>query len=1251
LFRAFLVSLGLHQPLLSAADYFVDSSGGNDANSGTTSNAAWQSLSKVNATTFSPGDVIRFKAGGSWTGSLNPKGSGAPGNPIIIDQYGTGGKPLIDGNGVNGTGTTGGGAVYLFNQEYWEINNLEVINDAASDGERRGIHIAAANYGTVDHIHIKNCYVHNIRGRLSTTDGDLIAKRTGGIIVETITDSSTPTRFNDVLIEGNTITTVRNQGIVAAGNRSGQSDYPLTPAWNTRRASNLIIRGNTISDVTKNALILRLADSTCLVEWNVCFNTATLDTGNTMFTAACDGVVFQFNEGYENHAGPLGDHDGSLYDADLRSTSITFQYSYSHDNAHGLFWNYPSASGPNSNIIVRYNISRNDRGNIFSFSGDSGGEATTYIYNNTIYLPPGSANLVCDARSGIHTYYMSNNVFYILGAGVAYDFGSNTRFFDYNTFYGLHPASEPPDAHKLTSDPLLVAPGTGGNGLASLAGYQLQAGSPCIDSGAGIAGNGGRDFFGNPVPFNTATDRGAHEFMGAAATNLPPGILTGPQNQSVQAGANVAFNVAATGTAPLAFQWRKNGGVILNETATSLALSAVTTNDAGGYDVIVTNAFGSVTSAVATLSVTLPADSSGGVVIAEIYNGGGKTGASYTRDYVVLKNTSGGIVNVANWSLQHLKAGVWQPPFVLPNINLPAGGYYLVEAYYDGGTANGATLTADATTPQSSAWNFSTGSGGAVALVNNANTLTGCTSTNIVDLFGWVSTAGNCYEGAGVSAAGSATQSNQRLANGCQDTDSNPDDFVLGTPTGHSSLTPVDPCGGCSAPLIVLEPAPVVVTEGVNASLFVSASGTSPAYQWRKNATLLAGATGSLLSFSPATTNDVGSYDVIVINACGSVTSGVATVTVTPAGTNAPDVNPADFINPRFANVTVTSGVKFADVINYQGVPTSLYLDVYEPTGDTAANRPVIVWVHGGGFRTGSSRSQGYIVTYSTEFAQRGYVCLAIDYRLRSGTDMPTQESELPAEQDAAADCNTAFQWIRSNAATYGINTNWMFVAGGSAGGRTACVFSFHEGPDTNVCAECTSAILTNGINTVPPVDWDRSGVIANADLWGSPEPVMRWYQLDTNDVPTVIIHGTADATIDYQNSLDLYAGLVNAGVTVELNPLVGYGHTPTSANSQIIPWVANFFAQEWTKKLAAVSPVTPPQLGNVGVTPGGMFQFSFTNAPGLGFTVMSATNLSLPLGNWSVAGVMSEAAPGQYEFSQVLSTNGPFTFFRVRQP
>jgi hypothetical protein len=132
-----------------AASYYVDSATGNDANSGTSPGAPWKILAKVTGRIFLPGDSILFKSGGKWTGQLNPKGSGAAGNPIVIAQYGSGAKPVIDA-----AGATGNGAVYLFNQEYWEINNLEIINDAATGADRRGVYLSASNFvgNVVDHL-------------------------------------------------------------------------------------------------------------------------------------------------------------------------------------------------------------------------------------------------------------------------------------------------------------------------------------------------------------------------------------------------------------------------------------------------------------------------------------------------------------------------------------------------------------------------------------------------------------------------------------------------------------------------------------------------------------------------------------------------------------------------------------------------------------------------------------------------------------------------------------------------------------------------------------------------------------------------------------------------------------------------------------------------------------------------------------------------------------------------------------------
>jgi hypothetical protein len=489
-----------------AAKYFVDATGGNDSNNGASPGSAWQSLGKVNGTTFAPGDQILFKTGGRWLGMLNPKGSGSPENPIIIDQYGSGPKPVIDGNGA-----TGDGVVYLFNQQYWEINHLEILNDSTNGADRRGVYLSASNFvGTVvNHLYLRNCFIHNIKGIVGTSDSTTEAKRTGGVIVEVIDDGTAPTRFHDVRIEDCVISTVDDEGI-ALNNRSG-GGYPGTPAWEARKFTQVLIRGNRINDVGKNAMIIRLTDETGLIEHNVCWDTAyRACTGNTIFSRSCRGTVFQFNEGYRNRAGELDPKryaDGSLYDADLESPGCIFQYSYSHDNAQGLFWQCTTPQ--DANVIVRYNISRNDKGRIFCMNYDN---TSTYVYNNTVYVPTNLSPILIDDRrkSKKKAYYFYNNIFYNLSASATYQWKPGAiRVFDSNVFYGQHPADEPSDPHKLTSDPLLVAPGAGDTGLDTLGGYKLQAGSPCIGSGMVVPNNGGRDFWGNTVPSGVAPDRGA----------------------------------------------------------------------------------------------------------------------------------------------------------------------------------------------------------------------------------------------------------------------------------------------------------------------------------------------------------------------------------------------------------------------------------------------------------------------------------------------------------------------------------------------------------------------------------------------------------------------------------------------------------------------------------------------------------------------------------------------------------------------
>ena len=91
-------------------------------------------------------------------------------------------------------------------------------------------------------------------------------------------------------------------------------------------------------------------------------------------------------------------------------------------------------------------------------------------------------------------------------------------------------------------------------------------------------------------------------------TAVAPSITAQPSNQTVTAGQTATFSVTASGTAPLSYQWQKNGANISGATSSTYATPATTTSDSGStFDVIVSNSAGSVTSNAATLTVNASA--------------------------------------------------------------------------------------------------------------------------------------------------------------------------------------------------------------------------------------------------------------------------------------------------------------------------------------------------------------------------------------------------------------------------------------------------------------------------------------------------------------------------------------------------------------------------------------------------------------------------------------------------------------------
>jgi hypothetical protein len=510
-------ALGIMTPVTYTV--YISALNGDDLNDGAAPGSAWQSLEKVNSTLFGPGARILLERGSTWYGQLAPQGEGSKDAPILLDAYGEGPLPLIHGNGM-----TGEAVVRLVNQSFWEISNIELTNPANSQGDRRGVEILAANYGILRHIHLKNLHIHHVAGIVGN---GLDAKRTAGIYVAVTADGSADTRFDDLLIEGCHLHHIENQGIVT-NNEVKHSDYPGTYDWNRRRFTNVTIRNNIIHHISKNAIICRLTDGG-MVEHNLCYETALGITGNTIFSRSAQGTIFQFNEGFYNRSPGA---DGSLYDADLNSPKCIFQYSYSHDNAHGLFW--MCTSQPDHDVIVRYNLSVNDRGSIFCMNYAN---TSTFVYNNTVYIGEHLSPLIIDERRNENkAYVFCNNLIYNMSPTAGYQWFNAKRTISNNLFFGFHPESEPDDPAKVTEDPLLNDPEKQYSGLAAATTCMLRSGSPAVKAGTNVPDNGGFDYFGHPLPYGEYPNIGFHNMTIDERSDHQPDhdafIRTGPDQDN-----------------------------------------------------------------------------------------------------------------------------------------------------------------------------------------------------------------------------------------------------------------------------------------------------------------------------------------------------------------------------------------------------------------------------------------------------------------------------------------------------------------------------------------------------------------------------------------------------------------------------------------------------------------------------------------------------------------------------------------------
>ncbi len=436
--------------------------------------------------TFAPGDSILFKRNQVFDGMFSPSGRGTAQAPIIVKAYGRGRRPRIHARGKHMAG------FFLKNAEFWEINGLEITNTNGSDGDQGtlfGIYVLAQGLEeTFEHVYINDCYIHDVNGKVP-------GKKRGGIHVH-ITDSDTA-KFHDLRITSNRIERVGGVGI---GNTSscGRVEFLEHETINHNLWTDVYVAGNFVKDTGRNNVIARCSLN-AVYEFNTLVNSSRYSTGHSLFNFNTDGIIMQFNEVYGNVG--EGGKDRGAFDADYSSTNTTIQYNYSHDN----LWFCGIMKRRNRGVVIRYNVSQDDKEGIYFYGFDKEKKARdVHVYNNTHFVSKDhDVQVFCEGRTPINTRF-ENNIFYFEGQGQwgAHAKGINTTF-DNNLYFNITPHVS--DKRPVLADPLFVSPGQAGTGIdlktmASLVGYRLKAGSPCIDAGTVIKAAGRRDLMGIHVP-------------------------------------------------------------------------------------------------------------------------------------------------------------------------------------------------------------------------------------------------------------------------------------------------------------------------------------------------------------------------------------------------------------------------------------------------------------------------------------------------------------------------------------------------------------------------------------------------------------------------------------------------------------------------------------------------------------------------------------------------------------------------------
>lgn len=221
------------------------------------------------------------------------------------------------------------------------------------------------------------------------------------------------------------------------------------------------------------------------------------------------------------------------------------------------------------------------------------------------------------------------------------------------------------------------------------------------------------------------------------------------------------------------------------------------------------------------------------------------------------------------------------------------------------------------------------------------------------------------------------------------------------------------------------------------------------------------------------------------------------------------------YIDASFS-VDTTSALLYGNGDTYGGANQDLFLDVYEPSGDTLTNRPVIILAFGGSFIGGERTDLDGTARY---YAERGYVAVTIDYRLYDGPLIPLPNATTMTDVvvKAVSDMKAAVRYLREDAGngnTFGIDSTLIFAGGISAGAIVAAHTAYLDSTDTYDADVATAISNNGGFNGNSSSNFQYSSEVQGVINFSGALKSAGY--IDANDPPFFSAHDDGDGVVPY---------------------------------------------------------------------------------------------------------------------------------------